>query len=138
LQAAILSGLAIVQQRQQPKIDLPPLRRQWASTPTPPVKPTPSAASGADPGQQWGTLYRLACIYSLSAAAVEESRAPSPLTPADKALQAEYRDKALTALEQSYKSGNRDFAYARVDADFIPIRDDPRFQRILALEKKGK
>jgi serine/threonine protein kinase/tetratricopeptide (TPR) repeat protein len=95
-------------------------------------------ASRSDPASQAGTLYRLACIYSLSAAAVEESRAPSPLTPADKALQSEYRDKALTALEQSYKSGNRDFAYARVDADFIPIRDDPRFERILALEKKGK
>ncbi|MFO0965621.1 MAG: serine/threonine-protein kinase [Gemmataceae bacterium] len=85
-----------------------------------------------------GALYRLACIYSLSVEAVAESRAPAPLTDADRALQAEYRDKALAALELSHRMGNADFAGTRLDADFIPIRGDARFQAILALEKKGK
>ena len=83
-------------------------------------------------------MYRLACIYSLSVAAVEEARAPDPLTDADKKLQAEYRDKALAALEFSHKNGNPDFAWTAIDADFLPIRDDPRFQQILDLGKKGK
>lgn len=82
------------------------------------------------------TLYRLACVYSLSAGSVEDMRRPSTLTDADKKLQAEYRDKALTALEQSYARGNRDFYTARFDADLTPIRSDPRFQRVLELEKK--
>jgi hypothetical protein len=29
-----------------------------------------------------------------------------------------------------------DYAGARMDADFIPIRDDPRFEQIMAGEKK--
>jgi serine/threonine protein kinase len=82
-----------------------------------------------------GISYRLACIYSLSVAAVEEARAPAPLNADDKKRQAEYRDKALTALERSHRLGNQDFAYTRIDADFIPIRDDPRFTKILELEK---
>jgi serine/threonine protein kinase len=83
-----------------------------------------------------GILYRLACIYSLSAAAVEEASAPTPLTDADRALQAEYRDKALAALEQSHRLGNTDFYGTRLDADFDAIRDDSRFAAILATEKK--
>jgi tetratricopeptide (TPR) repeat protein len=82
-----------------------------------------------------GMSYRLACVYSLSVAAVEESRAPAPLTAEDKKRQAEYRDKALTALEKSHTHGNQDFAYTRVDADFNPIRNDPRFSKILELDK---
>ena len=83
-----------------------------------------------------GMSYRLACIYSLSVAAVQEARAPAPLTAEDKLRQADYRAKALMALEQSHTHGNQDFAHTRVDADFIPIRDDPRFAKILELEKK--
>ncbi len=82
-----------------------------------------------------GTLYRLACIYSLSVAAVEEARAPQPLTDEDRALQAAYADKALAALERSHRDGNRDFVGTRMDADFIAIRGDPRFQKILDLEQ---
>ena len=55
---------------------------------------------------------------------------------ADKNLQAVYRDKALTALEQSHALGNRDFYTTRLDADLITIRDDPRFGKVLELEKK--
>jgi hypothetical protein len=83
-----------------------------------------------------GTLYRLACIYSLSADAVEMARAPAALTVEDKKLQVAYKDKALTALEQSDALGNRDFAHTKVDADLIAIRADPRFAKILELEKK--
>jgi hypothetical protein len=83
-----------------------------------------------------GTLYRLACVYSLSVAAVEEVRAPNPCTDADRKLQAEYRDKALIALADSHRCGNQDYAGTRLDADFIPVRDDPRFEQILAGEKK--
>ena len=95
------------------------------------------ARYGVAPGLA-GLLYRLACIYSLSAAAVEEVRAPAPLTDADKKLQAEYRDKALTALEGSHTFGNLDFAGTRMDADLLEIKGDPRFQKILDLEKKIK
>src|SRR5207245_1648373 len=83
-------------------------------------------------------LYRLACIYSLSVAAVEEAGRPNPLTEDDRKLQAAYRDKALTALEQSHAQGNLDFYNTRLDADLIPIRGDPRFQRVLEMEKKKK
>lgn len=83
-----------------------------------------------------GTSYRLACVYSLSVAAVAEARAPAPLTAPDKQRQTEYRAKALTALERSHTLGNRDFANTRLDADFAPIRADPRFAKILELEKK--
>jgi hypothetical protein len=83
-------------------------------------------------------LYRLACVYALSVAAVEEARGPQPLTEEDRALQAQYRDKALTALERFHQRGNRDSATTRNDSDFISIRGDPRFQRILEMEKKGK
>jgi tetratricopeptide (TPR) repeat protein len=90
---------------------------------------------GFAPGYS-GMSYRLACIYSLSVAAVEESRAPAPLTAEDKKRQGEYLDKALTALKESHTHGNRDFAHTRVDADFTPIRDDPRFAMILELENR--
>jgi serine/threonine protein kinase len=89
----------------------------------------------ASPGAQ-SILYRLTCIYSLSVAAVEDARRPNPLTDADKKLQAVYRDKALTALEQSHALGNRDFYMTRFDADLISIRDDPRYGKVLELEKK--
>jgi len=82
------------------------------------------------PGAQ-SILYRLACIYSLSVAAVEEARRPASLTAGDKKLQAVYRDKALKAVEQSHAIGNRDFVTTRLDADLIAIRDDPRFKRLL-------
>ena len=87
------------------------------------------------PGAQ-SILYRLACIYSLSAAAVEDARRPAALTAEDRKLQAAYKDKALTALEKSHALGNRDFFTTRNDADLISIRDDPRFQKVLELEKK--
>jgi tetratricopeptide (TPR) repeat protein len=92
-------------------------------------------AMAPDPASA-GMNYRLACIYSLSVAAVEEARAPQPLTAGDKERQAEYRDKALAALEQSHAHGNQDFEGTRLDADLIPIRSDPRFAKILELEKK--
>jgi|SRR6516165_1579726 hypothetical protein len=79
--------------------------------------------------------YRLACIYSLGIPAVEESHRPMPLTPEDKALQAKYRDKALDALEKALQQGLRDYFNIRTDADLIPIRSDPRYQKIL--EKYG-
>jgi hypothetical protein len=69
-------------------------------------------------------------------AALEDARRPNPLTDADKKLQAAYRDKALTALEQSHMLGNKDFYTTRSDADLIQIRNDPRFGKILELEKK--
>ena len=50
----------------------------------------------------------------------------------------EYRDKALTVLEQSHANGNKDFYTTRNDADLIAIRGDPRFQKVLELEKKVK
>lgn len=95
------------------------------------------ANSSLSPGAS-GVQYRLACIYSLSAAAVEEARAPNLLTDADKKLQAVYCDKALSALEQSHKLGNLDFQGTRMDADFLAIRNDPRFQTILDMEKNTK
>ena len=88
--------------------------------------------------EQQSVLYRLACIYSLSAAAVEEVRRPNPINDEEKKLQADYRDKALTALEQSHVHGNRDFQNTRLDADLISIRNDPRFAKVLELEKKQK
>jgi hypothetical protein len=63
-------------------------------------------------------------------------RRPNALTAEDKKLQADYRDKALTVLEQSHANGNRDFFTTRNDADLISIRDDPRFAKVLQLEKK--
>jgi len=89
----------------------------------------------SSPGARF-ILYRLACIYSLSVAAVEDARRPNPLTDADKKLQAVYRDKALTALEQSHALGNRDFYTTRFDADLVPIRNDPRFGKVLELDKQ--
>jgi hypothetical protein len=76
-------------------------------------------------------LYRLTCIYSLSIPAVSEARQPKALTAADKDLQARYRDKAVTCLEQALKHGNREFYNIRTNADLIPIRGDPRYQEIL-------
>jgi hypothetical protein len=91
-------------------------------------------AGTTDPSDVHGS-YRLACIYSLSIPAVEESRRPMPLTPEDKALQAKYRDKAVDALEQALRQGLRDYFNIKTDADLIPIRSDPRYQKIL--EKYG-
>ncbi len=83
-------------------------------------------------------LYRLACIYGLSVEAVDEARRPQPLTDADRKRQADYRDKALTALERSHALGNRDFRTTRMDADLNSIRADPRFAKVLQLEKQAK
>lgn len=77
-------------------------------------------------------LYRLACIHALSIPAVAEARRPMPLTPEDKKLQETYRAKALDCLEESFAAGWRDFFHTRIDADLAPIRDDPRFKKILA------
>ena len=81
-------------------------------------------------------LYRLACIYSLSIPAVEEARRPGSLTSADKALQGQYKDKALESLENSLFYGNRDYFRIRTDADLIRIRSDPRFEKIMGKYKK--
>ena len=81
-------------------------------------------------------LYRLACIYSLSIPAVEEARGPGTLTSADKALQTQYKDKALESLENSLFYGNRAYFEIRTDADLIPIRSDPRFEKTLAKYRK--
>jgi serine/threonine protein kinase/tetratricopeptide (TPR) repeat protein len=84
-------------------------------------------------------LYRLTCIYSLSIPAVQEARGSETLTSPDRALQARYRDKALTCLEQSVFYGNREFFNIRTDADLLPIRADPRFQALLQrISQKGK
>jgi tetratricopeptide (TPR) repeat protein len=84
-------------------------------------------------------LYRLACVYSLSIPAVEEAQRPGAPTSADKALQAQYKDKALESLENSLFYGNREYFEIRTDADLIPIRSDPRFEKMLAsYEKKNK
>jgi hypothetical protein len=74
--------------------------------------------------------------WGLFAAAVEEARRPNPLNDEDRKLQAEYRDKALTVLGQSHANGNMDCYTTNNDADLNSIRDDPRFQKILELEKK--
>jgi tetratricopeptide (TPR) repeat protein len=76
-------------------------------------------------------LYRLTCIYSLSVPAVAEARGPSSLSPADKALQAQYRDTALVCLDRCLFYGNREYFNIRTDADLNPIRTDPRFEKIL-------
>jgi serine/threonine protein kinase/tetratricopeptide (TPR) repeat protein len=81
-------------------------------------------------------LHRLTCIYSLSIPAVEETRSPSTLTSEDKALQAQYKDKALACLDSSLFYGNREFFNIRTDADLNPIRSDPRFPQILAKYEK--
>jgi hypothetical protein len=81
------------------------------------------------------TLYRLACVYSLSVAAVEEARRPNPLTEADKKLQAAYRAKAVDALERSFKNGFRDIFNTQTDADLAPIRG-PEFDAILDKYKR--
>src|ERR1043166_4903763 len=60
-------------------------------------------------------LYRLACVYSLSVAAVAEMRGSDPLTDADCKLQTEYRDKALDALKRWHMHGNDYFAITRAD-----------------------
>jgi hypothetical protein len=88
------------------------------------------------PFQAQSLLYRLACIYALSVEAVEDMRRPQPLTDEDRKRQAEYRDKALNVLEQSHANGNRDFRTTKIDADLNSIRDDPRFAKILQLEKQ--
>jgi serine/threonine protein kinase len=77
-------------------------------------------------------LYRLACIYSLSIPAVEDTRRPSTPTSEDKALQGQYKDKALSSLEDSLFYGNREYHNIRTDADLNPIRSDSRFEKILA------
>jgi tetratricopeptide (TPR) repeat protein len=83
-------------------------------------------------------LYRLTCIYSLSIPEVAQTRQPKALTAEDKALQARYRDKAVTCLEQALKHGNREYYNIRTDADLIPIRSDPRYQEILLKIKGAK
>jgi tetratricopeptide (TPR) repeat protein len=81
-------------------------------------------------------LYRLACIYSLSIPAVDEARGTTSPTAQDRNLQASYRDKALSSLEDSLFYGNREYFNMSTDADLNPIRSDPRFAKILARFKK--
>jgi tetratricopeptide (TPR) repeat protein len=84
-------------------------------------------------------LYRLTCIYSLSIPEVAQARQPLPLTDADLAAQAAYRDKALASLEEALRHGNKEFFNISTDADLNAIRSDPRFQQILdKYQKKEK
>jgi hypothetical protein len=81
-------------------------------------------------------LYRVTCIYSLGIPAVAEARGPESLTPQDRQLQAEYRDKALASLKQALVHGNKKFYNISVDADLDPIRSDPRFRQVVGKYKK--
>jgi tetratricopeptide (TPR) repeat protein len=76
--------------------------------------------------------YRLACLYALGIAAVEEARLPKPLTPEDKSLQSALRDKALKSLELTLANGNKNLDKIRVEADLVAVRGDPRYERLLA------
>jgi serine/threonine protein kinase len=80
--------------------------------------------------------YNLACLYALSIPAVEAVCRPAALTDADKALQKEYRQKALDCLEDAVKQGFDRWDELRTDPDLAPVRDEPRFQKILEYEKK--
>jgi hypothetical protein len=81
-------------------------------------------------------FYRLACVYALCIPAIAEARGKSPLTDDDKKRQADCRDKAFHWLDHAFKAGYPEFDDTRADPDFVPIRDDPRFEAILRKHEK--
>ncbi|MBI1831795.1 MAG: protein kinase [Planctomycetes bacterium] len=76
--------------------------------------------------------YRLACIYALAIATVEEIRKPAPLTAEDKRLQNRLRAEAIRGLQFSHDGGFTDFFQTNIDADLDTLRDDPRMKEFEA------
>jgi len=76
-------------------------------------------------GKNAAARYRLARVYALASAAVE-----------DKKLQDDYRAHALTALEQVGDIATE--ARLALEDDLDAIRDDPRFAKILETAKKKR
>jgi len=60
---------------------------------------------------EFGTAYNLACAYAVLGE----------------------RDKAIDMLEQFARKGGRNLGWIRQDPDFDSLRDDPRFQRFVAV-----
>ncbi len=67
-------------------------------------------------------LFRLARVYSLASAATDDAR-----------LQEQYRAKALAALDQAAEAATEHGLMTEEDLD--PIRDDPRFRKVLERAK---
>jgi hypothetical protein len=80
--------------------------------------------------------YTLARTYAVCASAVEAARKGAPLTDADKALQQDYRKKALECLEESVQQGFDDWEALRSEPDLAALRGEPRFEMLLRKEKK--
>jgi serine/threonine protein kinase len=80
--------------------------------------------------------YGLARVYAVCATAVEAGRKGAPLTDADKALQQDYRKRSLECLEEAVGQGFDDWEALRFEPDLAAVRDEARFQKILAKEKK--
>jgi adenylate cyclase len=60
---------------------------------------------------EFGTAYNLACAYSVLGE----------------------RDKAIDMLERAARQGGGNLGWIRQDPDFDSLRDDPRFQRLVAV-----
>ena len=64
---------------------------------------------------EFGTAYNLACAYSVLGE----------------------RDKAIGMLERAARQGGGNLGWIRQDPDFDALRDDPRFQRLVAVMSGG-
>jgi hypothetical protein len=80
--------------------------------------------------------YQVARVYSRCIAAVEEERLPAALTPEDRKLQDDYRDKALQCLEDAVKQGFDEWHELRTNPDLDPLRGEVKFKKVLALQKQ--
>jgi hypothetical protein len=76
--------------------------------------------------------YRLARLYSRCIPIVEDARRPAPLTPEDRKLQDSLRDRSLDCLDRSIRNGFDYWNDLKLEPDLNWIRDDPRYQKILA------
>jgi serine/threonine-protein kinase len=73
-----------------------------------------------------GSLFYLACGYALSAAAAADSD-----NEADHAAARQYARLAIDAIEEAIAAGYRDASSLKLDPDLEPIRQDPRFKKLL-------
>jgi serine/threonine-protein kinase len=76
-------------------------------------------------------LFQIACGYSLCVPAVVDGKTPEELTPQQRGWRDQYSTQALDAVQAAIATGYKDAVALEHDPDLSPVRDDPRYAKLL-------
>jgi tetratricopeptide (TPR) repeat protein len=78
-----------------------------------------------------GTLFSIACGYSLCVSAVGWGKASDSLTPDEQTLQQRYTERAIENLQQAIARGYKDLMAIETDPDLVPLRERAAYKELV-------